>query len=151
MGMNDRYWMQQAFQQALLAQLEGEVPVGALLVSKENELLGIGRNTIQNKHDPSEHAEFNAIRQASQKIKNHRLLNTTLYVTLEPCAMCAGLIVHARIKRLVFATRDFKAGAAGSVLNLLQGYPLNHKVLIDEGLMQQECSQLLSDFFKNCR
>ncbi|WP_173237242.1 tRNA adenosine(34) deaminase TadA [Legionella antarctica] len=149
--MNDRYWMQQAFQQALLAQLEGEVPVGALLVSKENELLGIGRNTIQNKHDPSEHAEFNAIRQASQKIKNHRLLNTTLYVTLEPCAMCAGLIVHARIKRLVFATRDFKAGAAGSVLNLLQGYPLNHKVLIDEGLMQQECSQLLSDFFKNCR
>ncbi len=149
--MNDRYWMQQAYQQALLAQLEGEVPVGAVLVSKDNELLGIGRNTLQNHHDPSEHAEINAIRQASQTVKNHRLLETTLYVTLEPCVMCAGLIVHARIRRLVFATRDFKTGAAGSVFNLLQGYPLNHKVIIDEGMMQQECSQLLTDFFKNCR
>lgn len=149
--MSDRYWMQQAYQQAVLAQSAGEVPVGAVLINQNNELIGIGRNTLQHSHDPSGHAEINAIRQASQLIKNHRLLDTTLYVTLEPCAMCAGLIVHARIKRLVYATRDLKAGAAGSVFNLLQGYPLNHKVVIDEGIMQQECSSLLTDFFKECR
>lgn len=143
--------MQQAYQQALLAQSAGEVPVGAVLINQNNELIGVGRNTLQNSHDPSGHAEINAIREASQLVKNHRLLDTTLYVTLEPCAMCAGLIVHARIKRLVYATRDLKAGAAGSVFNLLHGYPLNHKVIIDEGIMQQECALLLSDFFKACR
>lgn len=146
--MNDHYWMQKAYEHALIAQQEGEVPVGAVLVSKENKLLGWGRNSIQINHDPSDHAEIRAIRQASLYLKNHRLLDTTLYVTLEPCVMCAGLIVHARIKRLVFATRDFKAGAAGSIYNLLQGYPLNHKVLIDEGIMQKECAFLLSEFFK---
>jgi tRNA(adenine34) deaminase len=149
--MNDQYWMQQAYEQAFLAQNEGEVPVGAVLVSNEGELLGANRNAVQNSHDPSEHAEVRVIRQAAQQLKNHRLLDTTLYVTLEPCPMCAGLIVHARIKRVVFATRDFKAGAAGSVYNLLQGYPLNHKVQIDEGIMQSECALLLSDFFKACR
>lgn len=146
--MSDKFWMVKAYEQALLAQSEGEVPVGAVLVNHNNELLATGRNSLQNSHDPSDHAEIKVIRQASQLLKNHRLLNTTLYVTLEPCVMCAGLIVHARIHRLVFATRDFKAGAAGSVFNLLQGYPLNHSVLIDEGIMQQECAVLLSDFFK---
>lgn len=146
--MNDHYWMQIAFEQALLAQAEGEVPVGAVLVSKENQLIGLGRNFTQSSNDPSDHAEMRAIRQASQHLKNHRLLDTTLYVTLEPCAMCSGLLVHARIRRLVFAARDFKAGAAGSVYNLLQGYPLNHKVQIDEGVMQAECSLLLTNFFK---
>lgn len=145
--MNDKFWMQKAYEQALIAQSEGEVPVGAVLISQDNELLGSGRNSLQCSHDPSDHAEIKAIRQASQTVKNHRLLNTTLYVTLEPCVMCAGLIVHARIKRLVFATRDFNAGAAGSVFNLLQGHPLNHKVIIDEGILQDECSQLLTDFF----
>ncbi|MCE0723564.1 tRNA adenosine(34) deaminase TadA [Legionella resiliens] len=149
--MNDHYWMQKAYAQAILAQEEGEVPVGAVLVSKDNQLLGFGRNCIQTSHDPSEHAEVRAIRQASQQLKNHRLLDTTLYVTLEPCAMCSGLIVHARIRRLVFATRDFKAGAAGSVYNLLQGYPLNHKVQIDEGIMQAECALLLTEFFQILR
>ena len=149
--MNDKYWMMQAYEQAVLAHSEGEVPVGAVLVSKDNELLAVGRNSLQNSHDPSGHAEVNVIRQAAHILKNHRLLDTTLYVTLEPCAMCAGLLVHARVKRLVFATRDFKAGAAGSVFNLLQGYPLNHKVIIDEGIMQQECALLLADFFKSCR
>ena len=133
--MNDHYWMQKAYEQALLAQTEGEVPVGAVLISKDNQLIGVGRNRMQNSHDPSDHAEICAIRKAALQVKNHRLLNTTLYVTLEPCVMCAGLIVHARIARLVFATRDFKAGAAGSVYNLLQGYPLNHKVIIDEVLV----------------
>lgn len=143
--------MQLAYDQAVLAQKEGEVPVGAVLVSKDNTLLGVGRNTLEKTHDPSDHAEVRAIRQASQKLNNHRLLDTTLYVTLEPCVMCAGLMVHARIKRLVFATRDFRAGAAGSVFNVLHGSPLNHSVLIDEGIMQKECSLLLSDFFKQRR
>ncbi|KTD55608.1 tRNA-specific adenosine deaminase [Legionella santicrucis] len=149
--MNDQYWMRKAYEQAILAQTEGEIPVGAVLVNKENQLLGAGRNLIQKSHDPSGHAEIHAIRQASQLIQNHRLLDTTLYVTLEPCAMCAGLIVHARIRRLVFATRDFKSGAAGSVYNLLQGYPLNHKVQVDEGIMQTQCASLLTEFFKTCR
>jgi tRNA(adenine34) deaminase len=149
--MNDHYWMQKAYEQAVLSQNEREIPVGAVLVSKDNQLLGLGRNFVQNSHDPSGHAEIRAIRQASKQLQNHRLLDTTLYVTLEPCAMCAGLIVHARIKRLVFATRDFKAGAAGSVYNLLQGYPLNHKVQIDEGVMQAQCASLLTEFFKSVR
>lgn len=151
MKMNDQHWMNKAYEQAILAQEEGEVPIGAVLIGENGELLGSGRNSTQQSHDPSDHAEIKAIRQASQRLKNHRLLDTTLYVTLEPCSMCAGLIVHARVKRLVFATRDFKAGAAGSVYNLLQGYPLNHKVQIDEGIMQSECALLLSDFFKACR
>lgn len=149
--MNDHYWMKIAYEQALYAQREGEVPIGAVLISSDNQLLGLGRNCVQNSHDPSDHAEVRAIRQATQYIQNHRLPNTTLYVTLEPCAMCAGLIVHTRIKRLVFAARDFKAGAAGSVYNLLQGHPLNHKVQIDEGVMQSESSLLLTHFFKRCR
>ena len=151
MGMSDKFWMELAFEQASLAGCVGEVPVGAVLVSQDGELLGVGRNTLQNSHDPSGHAEVNAIRQASQVVQSSRLVDSTLFVTLEPCVMCAGLIVHARIRRLVFATRDFKAGAAGSVFNLLQGYPLNHQVIIDEGIMQHECSQLLTDFFKTLR
>ena len=148
--MNDRYWMQRAYQQALLAQGEGEVPVGAVLV-KENQLISESRNALEQSHDPSDHAECRAIRQAAYILENHRLNDSTLYVTLEPCVMCAGLIVHARIKRLVFAARDFKAGAAGSVMNVLQGYPLNHRVIIDEGIMQKECSLLLSTFFQERR
>ncbi|HAT1594827.1 TPA: tRNA adenosine(34) deaminase TadA [Legionella pneumophila] len=147
--MIDKFWMQLAYEQAVLACNEGEVPVGAVLVGKDNQLLGVGRNVIEKSHDPSDHAEIRAIRQAARKLNNHRLLDTTLYVTLEPCVMCAGLLVHARIKRLVFATRDFKTGAAGSIFNVL--HTLNHSVLIDEGIMQEECSQLLSDFFRKLR
>lgn len=151
MGMTDKDWMKLAYEQALLAREEAEVPVGAVLVSANNELIGIGRNALQQSHDPSDHAEVLAIRQAALSSKNHRLTDTTLYVTLEPCVMCAGLIVHARIKRVVFAARDLKAGAAGSVFNILKGYPLNHSVIIDEGCMQKECAALLSDFFKALR
>jgi tRNA(adenine34) deaminase len=92
-----------------------------------------------------------AIREASLKTGNHRLNNTTLYVTLEPCPMCAGALIQARVKRLVFATRDFKSGAAGSVYNLLKGFPLNHQVEIDEGILQGPCSMLLKDFFQRKR
>jgi tRNA(adenine34) deaminase len=149
--MNDHFWMNQAYLQALRAQDEGEVPVGAVLVSQDHQIIGIGRNTLEHSHDPTDHAEIRALRQASSLLKNHRLLDSTLYVTLEPCVMCAGALVHARIKRVVFASRDFKAGAAGSVFNLLQGHPLNHTVQIDEGPMEEVCSTLLTNFFKSRR
>lgn len=151
MGINDSYWMEQALNLALKAREQGEVPVGAVLVGESNQLLGRGWNQVVQTNDPSAHAEILALREAATHVQNYRLDNTTLYVTLEPCCMCAGALVHARIKRLVFATRDFKAGAAGSVLNLLQGYPLNHKVHIDEGVLQHECATLLTDFFKTRR
>lgn len=151
MGINDHYWMNQAYQQALAARDQGEIPVGAVLVSSDNTLISQGHNLVETLRDPSKHAEVCVIQSASQTLGTHRLLDTTLYVTLEPCPMCAGLLVHARIKRLVFATRDFKTGAAGSVFNLLSGSPLNHRVIIDEGVMQQECSRLLSDFFQSKR
>jgi tRNA(adenine34) deaminase len=145
---DDSYWMRQAYKQALLAKAEAEVPVGAVLVAKDNVLLAANRNAVESSFDPSAHAEMLVICEAANRLQNHRLLHTTLYVTLEPCAMCAGLMVHARIHRVVFATRDFKAGACGSVVNLLQGHPFNHQVLIDEGLMQEECAGLLTDFFR---
>ncbi|WP_028389526.1 tRNA adenosine(34) deaminase TadA [Legionella fairfieldensis] len=149
--MSDSFWMRQAYELALKAQEQGEVPVGAVLVAADNQLLGRGWNQVMQIKDPSAHAELIAIREAALRLQNYRLPDTTLYVTLEPCAMCAGTLVHARIQRLVFATRDFKAGAAGSVYNLLQGYPLNHQVQIDEGIMQKDCAELLADFFKNRR
>lgn len=149
--MSHQFWMKQAFELALKAKEQGEVPVGALLVSPDQQLLGSGWNQVIQTNDPCAHAELLAIRAAAVKLKNYRLLNTTLYVTLEPCSMCAGALIHARIERLVFATRDFKAGAAGSVYNLLRGYPLNHQVQIDEGIMQQESADLLADFFKTKR
>ncbi len=149
MGVTDSFWMGQAYELALKAKAQGEVPVGAVLVTQENLLLGSGWNQVIQSNDPSAHAELIAIREAACKLRNYRLLNTTLYVTLEPCPMCAGALVHARISRLVFATRDFKTGAAGSVFNLLAGCPLNHKVQIDEGVMQKNCADLLSVFFRN--
>lgn len=149
--MSDRYWMEQAYQQALKAIAADEVPVGAIVVV-DDQIIGEAFNQVRQLHDPTAHAEMLAIRRAGQAFQNHRLpKNSTLYVTLEPCAMCAGAMVLARLSRLVFACRDVKAGAAGSVYNLLQGYPLNHQVQIDEGFLQNECSHLLSDFFATKR
>jgi len=149
--MTDTFWMQQALDLAHKACSEGEVPVGAVLVSDQNQLLSQGWNQVMQLQDPTAHAEMVAIRDACAHLDNYRLLNTTLYVTLEPCCMCAGALVHARIKRLVFATRDWKAGAAGSVHNLLHGYPLNHQIQIDEGVLQHDCALLLTNFFKTLR
>jgi len=148
MGVKDAFWMQHAFDLALKAREQNEVPVGAVLVDQEGQIIGRGWNKVVQSNDPTAHAELLALRDAASHVHNYRLNNTTLYVTLEPCCMCAGALVHARVKRLVFATRDFKAGAAGSVYNLLQGYPLNHCVQIDEGVLQKECALLLTDFFK---
>ena len=148
MFKDDQYWMNQAYQQALLALEKNEVPVGAVIVDEKNELLSTGFNQSILTQDPTAHAEMLAIRQACAHVNNYRLPNVTLYVTLEPCVMCAGAMVHSRIHRVVFATPDPKTGAAGSVFNLLAGYPLNHRVQIDEGVMQHDCSVLLQEFFK---
>lgn len=148
---SDPFWMKQAYDLAVIAGAQGEVPIGAVLVQDNNQIIGRGWNQVVRTHDPTAHAEIVAIREASVSLQNYRLPNTTLYVTLEPCCMCAGALVHARIQRLVFATRDFKAGAAGSVYNVLQGYPLNHQIQIDEGFLQHDCASLLGDFFKDRR
>ena len=145
MSTADRIWMQQAYQQALQAQARGEVPVGAVLVDANNQLLSAAGNQVIQRSDPTAHAEIVVLRDAAQKINNYRLENTTLYVTLEPCCMCAGALAHARIRRLVYATRDVRAGAAGSAYNLLPN------IQFDEGIMQAECAALLTDFFKQRR
>jgi tRNA(adenine34) deaminase len=151
MGMNDNYWMSQAYSLALQAKSLGEVPVGAVVIDSNNQSIGRGFNqTIQNK-DPTAHAEIVALRDAAKTISNHRLLDCTLYVTLEPCCMCVGALVHARIKRIVFATRDFKSGAAGSLSNLCHHKGQNYNPIIDEGMMQEACATLLRDFFKDLR
>lgn len=155
MGINvlsqDVYWMTKALALAQKAEEEGEVPVGAVVVDAKQSLIGTGWNQVIQRHDPSAHAEVIALREAALMQKNHRLLEATLYVTLEPCSMCAGLLVHARIHRLVYATRDIKTGAAGSLYNLLNGAHLNHRVLIDEGPLQEPCARLLQQFFEKRR
>lgn len=148
MGVNDLYWMEKAYALAVHAEHQGEVPVGAVIVSEDNVLLGEGYNQVLTSHDPTAHAEIVALRRAALKNSNYRLNKTTLYVTLEPCCMCAGALVHARVERLVFATRDPKAGACGSCYQLLSGEVLNHKVKIEDGLLQQACADLLINFFK---
>lgn len=145
--MDDYAWMQRAYILAKRAYAKDEVPVGAVLISKDGDLIGSGFNQMISLNDPTAHAEIIAIREAANHLKNYRLEGSTLYVTLEPCCMCAGAMVHARIKRLVFSTRDFKTGAAGSVHNLVKGFPDNHKIQVDEGIMQLASSDLLNQFF----
>lgn len=148
----DEQWMQYALNLAQKAEAQGEIPVGAVLVDQHtHQILGEGWNQSIQTHDPSAHAEMLAIRQAGAKIQNYRLLNTTLYVTLEPCPMCAGLIVHSRIGRLVFGASDAKTGAAGSVFNLVNNDRLNHQVEIEAGVLAGQCSDMLSAFFKRRR
>lgn len=147
---SDEYWMQYAIELAKKAQLEGEVPVGAVVIA-EGEVIGEGWNQSITNHDPSAHAEMIAIRQAGQHIENYRLVNSTLFVTLEPCPMCAGALVHSRIGRIVYGASDYKTGAAGSVMNILQNPRLNHQVEITRGVLQDSCSQLISSFFKQRR
>jgi len=138
--------MQHAFKLAEKAKSIGEVPVGAVIVSEHDDLIGEGYNQCIRLSDPTAHAEIIAIREASQHLKNYRITNAKLYVTLEPCAMCAGAILESRIKQLYFATRDIKEGACGSKYNVLASH-----VQIDEGIMQTECAHMLSNFFKELR
>lgn len=145
--MDHEYFMEMAIEQAMIAQSIGEVPVGAVVVDKNSNVIGKGYNQCISKHDPSLHAEMVAVRGACQTVNNYRLVDVTLYVTLEPCAMCAGLLVHSRIKTLVFGAKDLKTGAAGSVCNLVQHPALNHSIGVINGVLENECSSMLSDFF----
>ena len=146
----DRQFMQQALEQAGLAALAGEVPVGAVIVHNGQVIARAFNQPITN-HDPSAHAEMLALRQAALSEKNYRLPGTTLYVTLEPCTMCAGAMLHARVDRIVYGAADPKTGAAGSVLDVFSSKQLNHQTIIEGGVMGQECGQLLRDFFKERR
>lgn len=148
--MTDEDWIRHAMQLAERAEQQGEVPVGAVLVQDGN-ILGEGWNQMISQSDPSAHAEMQAVRQAATTIGNYRLLDTTLYVTLEPCSMCAGMLVHSRIKRLVFGASDYKTGAAGSVMNLLRHPQLNHQVDVTAGVLADMCSEQLSAFFQRRR
>ncbi|AUM04767.1 MULTISPECIES: tRNA adenosine(34) deaminase TadA [Enterobacter] len=144
---NHEYWMRHALTLAQRAWEEGEVPVGAVLVHN-NQVIGEGWNRPIGRHDPTAHAEIMALRQGGLVLQNYRLLDTTLYVTLEPCVMCSGAMVHSRIGTLVFGARDEKTGAAGSLMDVL-GHPgMNHQVKTIGGVLAPECSGLLSDFFR---
>jgi len=143
----DVFWMQYAHTLADKAAQQGEVPVGAVLVL-DNQLIAEGWNCSIQNHDPTAHAEMMVLKRGGEKIKNYRLVDTTLYVTLEPCPMCAGAMVHARVKRLVYGASDFKTGAVGSVFNLVEDARLNHQLRVESGVLEDQCSQQISAFFK---
>jgi tRNA(adenine34) deaminase len=142
--------MQQALALASLAGSNGEVPVGAIVV-KNGEIIGRGSNAPISQNDPTAHAEIQAMRQAAVHLGNYRLVDCTLYVTLEPCAMCAGAIQHARIAKLVYGASDPKTGACGSVINLMAEPRLNHHCEVVSGMLAVECGTVLTDFFKQRR
>ena len=147
----DEKWMRYALALADKAEQLGEIPVGAVLVDEEGNVLGEGWNLSIIESDPTAHAEIVALRQGGKTLQNYRLVNTTLYVTLEPCTMCAGAILHSRIKRLVFGASDYKTGAVGSRFHFFDDYKMNHTVEITAGVLQDECSQKLSVFFQKRR
>lgn len=144
---NHEHWMRHALTLAQRAWDEGEVPVGAVLVYQD-KVIGEGWNRPIGRHDPTAHAEIMALRQGGMVLQNYRLIDTTLYVTLEPCVMCAGAMVHSRIGQLVFGARDAKTGAAGSLIDVLHHPGMNHRVEITEGVLAESCSSMLSDFFR---
>jgi tRNA(adenine34) deaminase len=146
----DLVWMQRALELASRAEFEGEVPVGAIIVY-ENKVIGEGWNRPIIDNDPTAHAEIMALRSAAKNINNYRLLDTTLYVTLEPCIMCSGAIIHSRVKRVVYGAQDPKAGAVESAFNILGTDCLNHQVKVDNGVLATECSQILTEFFRKKR
>lgn len=146
----DLFWMQRAYELAQRAAAEGEVPVGALLI-RDDEILAEGWNRPIAAQDPTAHAEINVLRTAAEHIGNYRLLNTTLYVTLEPCVMCAGALIHARVSRVVYGAVEPKTGADGSVFNVLSDPRHNHQLEVVGGLMAEECSALLQKFFQERR
>ena len=139
-----------ALQQARLAEAAGEIPVGAVVV-KDDQLLAAAFNQPIGRHDPSAHAEMLALRLAGQRLGNYRLTGCQLYVTLEPCPMCAGLLVHSRIERLIYGASDSKTGAAGSLMDLVRHPLLNHRMTVTAGVLATPCGQLLSDFFRRRR
>lgn len=147
---DDSDWMQHALRLAEQARALGEVPVGAVLVLDE-QVIGEGWNRPITRHDPTAHAEIMALQQGGSRVQNYRLLGATLYVTLEPCVMCAGAMVHSRIRRLVYGASDQKTGAAGSLLDVLRHPGMNHRVEVCGGVLADACAAQLSDFFRQRR
>jgi len=147
---DDQYFMGLAIEQARLAEAAGEVPVGAVLV-KDGEVVAAAGNAPISTNDPSGHAEMRVIRAAGEALKNYRLNDTTLYVTLEPCPMCAGALVNARVVTVVYGAQDFKAGAGGTVYDLLRSDRLNHRLEVRGGVLEPECRELLQAFFRQRR
>ena len=149
-SIQDEAFMRLAIEQARLAGAQGEVPVGAILVHQE-QVIGRGFNQPITLHDPSAHAEMVAIRKAAKSLENYRLPDSTLYVTLEPCAMCCGAMLHARVKRVVFGAADPKTGMAGSVGNVFLIKQINHQTEVQGGVLAEECGELLREFFRQRR
>lgn len=143
----DQFWMEYAYRLAARSEAEGEVPVGAVVVL-HGTLIAEGWNQPIQRHDPTAHAEIIALRRAGEVLENYRLVEATLYVTLEPCPMCAGAMVHARVKRLVYGAPDLRTGAAQSVFNLVNSPLLNHRLEVTAGVLQTACSAQISGFFK---
>ncbi len=154
MGVNgdgaDRRFMRRALELAQHAAANGEVPVGAVIV-RDDRIVAEGRNCPIGTHDPTAHAEIRALRKAGDRVESYRLTGTTLYVTLEPCAMCAGAMIHARIARLVYGAADPKSGACGSVLDVTGCEALNHRIEVSGGVLAEDCGVLLRDFFARRR
>lgn len=146
----DEQFMREAMKRAELAEQSGEVPVGAVLV-KDGEIIAEGLNLSISSHDATAHAEIQALRQAGKKLNNYRLLDTTLYVTLEPCLMCAGALLHARVGRVVYGASDLKTGAVGTVVNLFESPAAFHYAEVQGGLLEAECKNQLQAFFKRRR
>ena len=146
----DEEWMQYALQLAKKSEERDEVPVGAIIVYK-NKIIGEGWNQPISSNNPTAHAEIMALQDAGEKIGNYRLIDSTMYVTLEPCVMCAGAMVHARIAKLVYAVDDQKTGACGSVFNMIQAEELNHNTEIKKGVLEKECQAVIKNFFKEKR
>lgn len=142
--------MEEALKEAEKAKAAGEIPIGAVIV-KDDEIIGRGHNLTETDHDPTAHAEMKAIKEASEKLGSPRLTGCDLYTTVEPCSMCAGAIVLARIRKIYIGTPDPKAGACGSVLNIVQDDRLNHYTETETGIMLEECSSIMKDFFKELR
>jgi len=147
----DEFWMRRALQAAVEAQSFGEVPIGACLIDKRGELLAIAGNRTITNSDPTAHAEILVLREAAAKIRNYRLTETVLYTTIEPCAMCAGALVNARIKRLVFGATDERFGAVESVFRLCDTSSLNHRIEISSGVLVEDCRRLMQEFFRQKR
>ncbi|WP_199623652.1 tRNA adenosine(34) deaminase TadA [Paenibacillus alkalitolerans] len=144
------HWMREAIAEARRAEAINEVPIGAVVV-KDGEIIGRGHNVRESTADPTAHAEMIAIKEASKRLNAWRLTDCDLYVTLEPCPMCAGAILQSRIRRVIYATPDPKAGCAGTLMNLLQDPRFNHRTEVVAGVLQEECSSMLSDFFRKLR
>ncbi|HVJ49098.1 tRNA adenosine(34) deaminase TadA [Desulfitobacterium sp.] len=148
--MSHQDWMRLALEQAKIAYDLGEVPIGAVIV-QDNKILALTHNEKELKHDPTAHAEVLAVQRATEKLGAWRLSEATLYVTLEPCPMCAGALVQARLKTLVYGAADLKGGAVGSVMNVLDVNRWNHRVEVVAGVLEEECSVILKDFFHKRR